>query len=120
MTKQLQRLFSALVLGVGIVALIIMTTTYYLLFIVPTLVAIARGKHTGYVLHVWVAFDKQWNAIFMGDHRETFSSRIGKIVDHNAPTTMPHWFTRCIYYMLEEVDTKHCTLSIDWKHGWKR
>ena len=115
--KQAQRIISALTLGVGVLVLIVMTTVLYLLFVIPTMIAVARGKHLGYVAEVWVGFDKQWNAICMGDHRETFSSRIGKIVKHNAPTSMPKWFTYGVYYMLEEVEHHHCIKSIDWGHG---
>jgi len=91
-----------------------------MLFMIPIGLYAATVKPSDYALNVWLAFDKLWNALFHGDHEESFSSRIGKIETYKAPTNMPGWLSYCIFWMLDKIDNNHCRDSIDWRYGWKR
>lgn len=106
-------------LGVAVLILIPLTSVT-MLFMIPIGLYAATIEPNEYALNVWLAFDKLWNAVFNGDHEETFSSRIGKIETHKAPTNMPGWLSYRICWMLDKVDKDHCKYSIDWRYGWKR
>ena len=107
-------------LGTGVILLITMTTTFMIGFIAPTFfVLITTGDHN-YIKHVWIAFDKLWNAILCGDSRETFSSRLGKIWWHDAPTRIPKWICYRLLRLLDVIDDNHCRNSIDWNYGYQR
>ncbi len=116
----LKALNSIFWLGIGVFILVIFTSTYLAVFILPTFYVLARSGEIKYVKNVWLAFDCLWNAILMGHPKETFSSRIGKIEWHFAPTRMPKWFTFRVLRLLNVIDPKHCFNSIDWRYGWKK
>jgi len=115
-----RRIWSVLVLGSGVLLLISITSALMGAFVVPTIFSIGTGNSGGYVKDIWLVFDKLWNAILLGDRDETFSSRLGKIYYHGAPTKMPSWFVHRLVWMLDKVDDNHCKKSIDWNHGWKK
>lgn len=107
-------------LGLGVVLLITMTTMFMIGFIIPTFVTLIIHSDNMHVYHVWIAFDKLWNAILFGDHRETFSSRLGKIWWYEAPTRIPMWICYRLMRLLNVIDDNHCRKSIDWKYGYQR
>lgn len=107
-------------LGLGVSLLVVLTSSYLALFILPTFYILAVRDDNKYVQNVWVAFDCMWNAILLGHPKETFSSRLGKIEWHHAPTRMPKWFTYRLMRLLNVIDHKHCFNSIDWRYGWKK
>ena len=107
-------------LGLGVFILVIFTSTYLAAFILHTLYVLARGSEIKYVQNVWIAFDCLWNTILMGHPKETFSSRLGKIIWHNAPTRIPDWVVYRLVRLLNVIDRNHCRNSIDWKYGWQK
>jgi len=115
-----RRLWSALILGIGVLFLAAVTGAFMTIFVAPTVIAIAVNRHGTYIKDVWLVFDVLWNVIFMGDRWETFSSRLGKIYYHDAPTKMPSWIVHRLVWMLDKIDPNHCEKSIDWNHGWSR
>jgi hypothetical protein len=115
-----RRIWSVLWLGGGVLLLAALTSTFMTAFVLPTFAALAMGRAGGYVKEVWLAFDVFWNIILLGDRWETFSSRLGKIYWHGAPSKMPKWFVHRLVWMLDKVDTDHCKKSVDWKHGWTK
>jgi len=114
-----RRIWSVLVLGSGVITLAAFTSTFMILFTPPTILSLLIGKANGYVKDVWLVFDVYWNVVFLGDRWETFSSRLGKIYHHGAPTKMPNWLVHRLVWMLDKIDPDHCKKSIDWSHGWK-
>ena len=115
-----RRIWSVIWLGGGVLLLAALTSTFITAFVIPTFAALAIGRAGGYVKDVWLAFDVFWNIILLGDRWETFSSRLGKIYWHGAPSKMPKWFVYRLVWMLDKVDSGHCKKSIDWKHGWTK
>ena len=115
-----RRLWSAIVLGSGVVFLASVTGLFMTAFIPPTIGALLIGRAGGYVKDVWLVFDVLWNVVFMGDRWETFSSRLGKIYHHGAPSKMPHWLVHRLVWMLDKIDPDHCENSVDWNHGWSK
>lgn len=106
-------------LGLGVLLLILFTSSFMVGFILPTGYVLISGGPHDYIKSVWLGFDRLWNAILMGDDKETFSSRLGKIWWHNAPTRMPNWFSWRLLRLLDVIDPNHCRDSIDWSHGWQ-
>jgi len=115
-----RRIWSVLWLGGGVLLLASLTSTFMILLTIPTILAVAFNKADGYVKDVWLSFDVFWNIVLLGDKWETFSSRLGKIYHHGAPTRFPKWFVHRLVWMLDKVDPNHCKNSIDWNHGWKK
>jgi len=115
-----RRIWSVLWLGSGVLLLTVFTSTFLTIFVTPTFISLATGKAGGYVKNVWLAFDVMWNVILLGDWPETFSSRLGKIYHHNAPTRFPKWLVHRLVWMLDKVDDNHCLNSINWNHGWTK
>ena len=112
-----RRIWSVLWLGSGVIALTAFTSLFMLAFTIATILLLIFGKADEYEKDVWIAFDVFWNVVFLGDRWETFSSRLGKIYHHNAPTRMPSWLVHRLVWMLDKVDSNHCKNSIDWNHG---
>lgn len=107
-------------LGLGVLLLVVFTSTFMALFILPTFYVLAvKGDHE-YIKNVWLAFDCMWNAILSGHPKETFSSRLGKIMWHNAPSRIPNWIVYRLVRLLNVIDRNHCRNSIDWKYGWQK
>lgn len=108
---------SAIFLLIGIL-FAIMATGFFMFFIALPVGSVRAVKGSDYWGHVWIAFDKFWNAILGGDHRETISSRLGKSVYYNHPPVFGNKsIDKKFAWWLSKVDTDHCKKSIDWKVG---
>lgn len=119
----LKALNSIFWLGLGVLLLIVLTSSFMALLIIPTYLVLmfkSDSKPAIVIKNIWLAFDCMWNAILLGHPKETFSSRLGKIEWHHAPTRMPKWFTYRLMRLLNVIDHKHCFNSIDWRYGWKK
>jgi hypothetical protein len=115
-----EKLYSGFFLFIGITLAASVTSTYMLT--VALFIGVPMSfSGSFYWYHVWIGFDKLWNAIMGGDHKETISSRLGKSVYYDYPPVF--WnqnIDRTISWFLSQVDTKHCYKSIDWDVGLNR
>lgn len=91
------------------------------LTIIPTTRPYAKNK----AIHIWLAYDKLWNALLFHHSGETISSRLGKSLYHGHPPVF-NWrsIDALIGGWLDKVDPDHCRNSIDWNIGrgshWQR
>ena len=65
-----------------------------------------------WLLNILLAFDLFLNAVFLGDPRETISSRIGKKADRGDCKL-------CLFLCkwLDRLDRRHCSAAINWNEG---
>lgn len=106
---------SGILLIMGIMALVAVTPTYLGTVGVVAGFGALRKQRQVYGYHVWIAFDKFWNAVLGGDHRETISSRLGKTLYHgHDPVFGLRIIDRFVAFLLDQVDPGHCRKSIDW------
>lgn len=106
---------SSVLLLVGIFLLVLATPTYLSTVGVVAAIGALRKQRQVYGYHVWIAFDKFWNAVLGGDHRETISSRLGKTLYHgHDPVFGLYSIDRFVAFLLDQVDPDHCRKSIDW------
>lgn len=116
--KQLfDKIYSSLFLLIGVL-FAILATGFFMFVIALPYGSVMASRGSDYWGHVWIAFDKLWNAILRGDHRETISSRLGKSVYFNHPPVFVYRKTdKKFSWWLSQVDKDHCKKSIDWKVG---
>ena len=112
---------SGILLLAGVFLLVLVTPTYLSTIGVVAAIGALRKQRQVYGYHVWIAFDKFWNAALDGDHRETISSRLGKSVHYGlSPVFLFRWADKVVAYLLDQVDTDHCRKSIEWHVGEQR
>lgn len=119
--KLLHKIYSGISLSIGILMLILITPTLMLSVALPAaLISLTKPKTKvgKYGFEVWIGFDKFFNAVFGGSHKETISSRLGKSVyfDHH-PVFGLKYIDTVVAWMLDQVDESHCWKSIDWSVG---
>lgn len=111
---------SGVILIIGILMLVMVTPTYLSTIGVVAAIGALRKQRQVYGYHVWIAFDKFWNAVLGGDHRETISSRLGKSLYHNFDPVFGFLvIDRFVAFLLDQVDPDHCRKSIVWEYGDK-
>lgn len=109
--------YSGFLLLLGVMVAAFATTSFMLLVALPIGVPMAF-MNTKYWHEVWIGFDKLWNAILGGDHKETISSRLGKSVYYDYPPVfLTKSIDKTVSWMLSQVDPQHCKKSIDWRVG---
>lgn len=109
---------SGILLLAGIFLLVLVTPTYLSTVGVVAAIGALRKQRQVYGYHVWIAFDKFWNAVLGGDHRETISSRLGKSIHFGLPPVFWFlWADKVVAFLLDQVDHDHCRKSVDWGVG---
>lgn len=68
-----------------------------------------------YIGQLLLALDQLGNAILAGDHDETISSRLGKMVVENKVDGKP--IVAALVKILDELDKNHCLDAIEWDRG---
>lgn len=121
-TRTTQTAQSAVFLCLGILLSIVLVPTAFtvtgfgLLFL--TLFPRSRKFSGTRAYHIWIAYDRLWNALLWHDSRETISSRLGKSIYYRHPPVFNwRWVDRVVGAALDRVDTDHCATSIDWAVG---
>lgn len=117
----LKKIFAAAILIIGIAILVLLTPSIILLLGLPSaLVALVspKTKLGRYGFQLWIGFDKFFNAVLGGKHKETISSRLGKAIYYNYPSVfgIPE-VDKIIGMLLDQVDHLHCWKSINWSVG---
>lgn len=113
---------SAVFLCLGVVLLLLLLPLALTLTGIPLALMIAVPRWRPFAgkkaYHIWIAFDRLWNALFWHDSRETISSRLGKALYwHRPPVFNWLWIDAAVGWMLDKVDPDHCFKSIDWSVG---
>lgn len=117
MLKLARSLWSGLVLFIGVILAASVLSCFILVVAVPIGAAMAI-QGSLYWQHVWIGFDKLYNAILAGDHRETISSRLGKSTLFGNPPVFKYlWIDKLVSWWLHQVDHNHVYKSIDWTVG---
>ena len=84
--------------------------------IIVALIALVKPKSDmgQYGFEIWIAFDKLWNAVLLGDGEETISSRLGKSIYYNHGSVFGwKWADKLVSGWLDLVDENHCLKAID-------